>query len=170
MRLESAAVHNFSHHWGVPPCPHRKSRSCCSSPCPPWANDIYARALLRTADKRLQALFGGDLRLEKGETLNEQGNSVPLEVTRYELIGIDLDPETVLLDAINNEASRRTRPTGGGLRKQSRQLLMILAHAAVVPAFLHVLRCNDRCSTCIHGVISVVAWKSRVSAPSARCA
>ncbi|HEY0745849.1 MAG TPA: amidohydrolase family protein [Steroidobacteraceae bacterium] len=68
----------------------------------PWANGIYARALLRTADKRLPALPGGDVRLEKGETLTVQGNSGPLEVTRYDLIGIDLDPETVLLDANNN--------------------------------------------------------------------
>ena len=68
-------------------------------------------------------------------------------------------------------ASRRTRPSGGGLRKQSRQLQMMLAHAAVVPAFLHVLTCNDRCSTCIHGVISVIgSWRSRVSTSSARCA
>ena len=68
----------------------------------PWANGLYARALLRTADKRLPALPGGEVRLEKGETLSVQGNSGPLEVTRYELIGIDLDPETVLLDANNN--------------------------------------------------------------------
>jgi hypothetical protein len=50
----------------------------------------------------------------------------------------------------NHEASRRTRPSGGGLRKQSRQLPIILAHAAVVPAFLHVLTRNDAGSARIH--------------------
>lgn len=68
----------------------------------PWSNGIYARALLKTADKQLPALPGGVLRLEKGETLTVQGKDGPLEVTRYDLIGINLDPETILLDANNN--------------------------------------------------------------------
>jgi imidazolonepropionase-like amidohydrolase len=68
----------------------------------PWANGIYARALLKTSDKQLPALPGGVLRLEKGETLNVQGSGGPLQVTRYDLIGIDLDPEMILLDSANN--------------------------------------------------------------------
>jgi len=68
----------------------------------PWANGVYARALLKVADKQLPALPGGVLRLEKGETLTVQGKDGPLEVTRYDLIGINLDPETILLDANNN--------------------------------------------------------------------
>jgi imidazolonepropionase-like amidohydrolase len=68
----------------------------------PWANGIYARALLKTADKHMPALPGGVLRLEKGESLTVQGNAGPVEVTRYDLIGIDLEPETILLDANNN--------------------------------------------------------------------
>lgn len=68
----------------------------------PWSNGIYARALLKTADKQLPALPGGVLRLEKGETLTVQGKDGPLDVTRYDLIGINLDPETILLDANNN--------------------------------------------------------------------
>jgi len=68
----------------------------------PWANGVYARALLKTSDKQLPALPGGVLRLEKGETLEVQGNGGPLQVTRYDLIGIDLDPETILLDSANN--------------------------------------------------------------------
>jgi len=68
----------------------------------PWANGIYARALLKTADKQLPALPGGAIRLEKGETLTVKGDLGPLQVTRYDLIGINLEPETVLLDAQNN--------------------------------------------------------------------
>jgi hypothetical protein len=68
----------------------------------PWANGIYARALLKTADKHMPALPGGVLRLEKGESFTVQGNAGPVEVTRYDLIGIDLEPETILLDANNN--------------------------------------------------------------------
>lgn len=68
----------------------------------PWANGVYARALLKVADRQLPALPGGVLKLEKGETFTVQGNAGPLEVTRYDLIGINLDPETILLDANNN--------------------------------------------------------------------
>jgi hypothetical protein len=68
----------------------------------PWANGVYARALLKTADMQLPALPGGSVRLEKGETINVQGSGGPLAVRRYDLIGIDLDPEIILLDSDNN--------------------------------------------------------------------
>jgi len=65
----------------------------------PWADGVYARALLKTANKSLDGLPGGVLRIEKGETITVQGTGGPLEVTRYDLIGIDLDPTILLLDA-----------------------------------------------------------------------
>jgi imidazolonepropionase-like amidohydrolase len=68
----------------------------------PWANGIYARALLKAPDMQMPALPGGVLRLEKGETFNVQGSGGPVSVTRYDLIGINLDPETILLDSANN--------------------------------------------------------------------
>jgi hypothetical protein len=52
------------------------------------------------------------------------------------------------------EASRMTRPSSDGLRKQTRQLQMVLARAALVPAFLGILTRNDACSVGIRGVIS----------------
>lgn len=67
----------------------------------PWADGIYIRALLKSGGS-LPALPGGSLRLEKGETLTVQGDGGPLQVTRYDLIGIDLDPEIVLMDPSNN--------------------------------------------------------------------
>jgi len=67
----------------------------------PWANGIYARALLKAGNK-LPALPGGEVRLEKGETLSVQGDGGPLQVTRYDLVGINLDPEILLLDPANN--------------------------------------------------------------------
>jgi imidazolonepropionase-like amidohydrolase len=65
----------------------------------PWSEGIYARALLKTADGQLPALPGGILHLEKGETLTVRGDAGPLEVTHYDLSGIDLTPETILLDS-----------------------------------------------------------------------
>jgi amidohydrolase family protein len=68
----------------------------------PWADGIYARAVLKTADLQLPALPGGVLHLEKGETLSVQGGPGPMEVTRYDLLGLDLQPETMLLDPSGN--------------------------------------------------------------------
>lgn len=68
----------------------------------PWANGLYARALLKSSGQRMPALPGGELRLEKGETINVQGDGGPIAVTRYDLVGINLDPETILLDSANN--------------------------------------------------------------------
>jgi hypothetical protein len=65
----------------------------------PWGDAIIARALLKAPNMTLPALPGGTLRLEKGETLSVQGEGGPLEVTRYDLTGIDLTPSTLLLDA-----------------------------------------------------------------------
>lgn len=67
----------------------------------PWADGIYIKALLK-AGGQLPALPGGRLHFEKGETVSVQGEAGPLQVTRYDLIGIDLDPETILLDPADN--------------------------------------------------------------------
>ena len=64
----------------------------------PWSDGIYAHALLKAPGMQMAALPGGTLRLEKGETLSVQGAGGPLQVTRYDLSGIDLTPETMLLD------------------------------------------------------------------------
>ena len=64
----------------------------------PWSDQIFARALLKAPGLRMPALPGGALRLEKGETLMVQGAAGPLRVTRYDLSGINLTPETMLLD------------------------------------------------------------------------
>ena len=43
----------------------------------------------------LPALPGGSVRLEKGETRTVQGAGGPLQVTRYDLVGINLDPDAI---------------------------------------------------------------------------
>ena len=64
----------------------------------PWADQLYASALLKRPGLSMPALPGGTLRLEKGETIAVTGKGGPLQVTRYDLIGIDTTPETMLLD------------------------------------------------------------------------
>ncbi|THD58847.1 amidohydrolase family protein [Phenylobacterium sp.] len=65
----------------------------------PWGDGIIAKQLLKAPNMTMAALPGGTLRLEKGETLTVQGEGGPLQVTRYDLLGIDLTPTTLLLDA-----------------------------------------------------------------------
>lgn len=65
----------------------------------PWATGLYARAIMKAGGTELAALPGGTLRLSKGDTLSVEGQGGPLQVTRYDLVGIDTSPETVLLDA-----------------------------------------------------------------------
>jgi hypothetical protein len=65
----------------------------------PWSLQIYARALLKQPGMTMRALPGGTLKLEKRDGLDVQGKGGPLHVTRYELSGIQTDPDTMLLDA-----------------------------------------------------------------------
>jgi amidohydrolase family protein len=65
----------------------------------PWSEQIIAHALLKAPNMTMAALPGGTLRLEKGETFTVQGDGGPLQVTRYDLTGIDLSPAHLLLDA-----------------------------------------------------------------------
>lgn len=64
----------------------------------PWGDGIIAHALLKAPNMTLPALPGGALHLEKGEILTVQGAGGPVQVTHYDLTGIDLTPTTLLLD------------------------------------------------------------------------
>ena len=63
----------------------------------PFALQVYARALIK-AGGSLDILPGGTVKLTKGETLTLKGPSGDVQVTRYELTGLDLNPSTMLLD------------------------------------------------------------------------
>jgi hypothetical protein len=64
----------------------------------PWSEQIHARALLHAPGMNMAVLPGGTLHLEKGETLTLQGGEGRVQVTRYDLTGINLSPSVVLLD------------------------------------------------------------------------
>ena len=82
----------------------------------PWSEQILAHALLHAPGMSIAVLPGGTLRLEKGETLTVQGGEGPVQVTRYDLAGIDLSPSTVLLDA-NGDLFADVSPTFILIRK-----------------------------------------------------
>ena len=66
----------------------------------PWAYQIYARAILKAGGK-LDVLPAGTLTMTRGERLMVKGPAGDVPVTRYELGGLDLTPETLLLDDDN---------------------------------------------------------------------
>jgi hypothetical protein len=65
----------------------------------PWSEQIFAHALSRAPGMSMAVLPGGTLHLEKGATFSVKGDGGPVEVTRYDLTGIDLNPSFLLLDA-----------------------------------------------------------------------
>jgi len=68
----------------------------------PWSLQVYARALMKQPGMTMRALPGGTLKLDKRDSLEVQGKAGPLRVTRYELTGIQEDPDTMLLDDNGN--------------------------------------------------------------------
>ncbi len=65
----------------------------------PWSTALYARAIMKAGGTTMAALPGGTLNLTKGEALSVSGPGGPLQVTRYDLGGIETSPDTVLLDS-----------------------------------------------------------------------
>lgn len=67
-----------------------------------WSEQILAQALLHASGMRMDVLPGGTLHLEKGEQLTVNGSNGPVQLTRYDLSGIDLSPSTLLLDSMGD--------------------------------------------------------------------
>lgn len=66
----------------------------------PWAVGLYARALLRTPEHRLDALPGGSLQLEELQAYDAAGaDGATVPVTVYRFTGLELAPSYLMLDA-----------------------------------------------------------------------
>jgi imidazolonepropionase-like amidohydrolase len=65
----------------------------------PWSYGVLARAIMKAGGTSMAALPGGTLTLKKGDTLSVAGEGGPVQVTRYEISGIETTPDSVLLDA-----------------------------------------------------------------------
>ncbi|OZB17220.1 MAG: amidohydrolase [Hyphomonas sp. 34-62-18] len=65
----------------------------------PWAEYVYARALLADADQRMPVLPGGEILLEKVRETTLPASAGEKRVTVYRLSGIDMSPSLLALDA-----------------------------------------------------------------------
>ena len=81
----------------------------------PWDYQIYAQAILKAGGK-LDVLPGGTVTMTRGERLTIKGPSGDVGVTRYQLTGLDLTPDDLLLDD-NNRLIALPEANGGTVRE-----------------------------------------------------
>ena len=153
----------------------------------PWSDGIYARALLKSANRQLPVLPAGVLRLEKGGAITVHGDAGPIEVTRYDLSGIDLTPETILLDGRGGLfalLSSRGVPTGiilvrAGYEGEEQRLRKLagdwtnqrlvnveheVAHHYAVPVRIRDVRLFDPKNASLTAPVSVLVKGKEISA------
>ncbi len=65
----------------------------------PYGSALLARALLANRGEPLPAYPGGEATLKQRETITVAGRDGSVEVTAYEIFGLSLNPQLVLLDA-----------------------------------------------------------------------
>ncbi|ABI77868.1 amidohydrolase family/endoribonuclease L-PSP [Hyphomonas neptunium ATCC 15444] len=65
----------------------------------PWADYVYARALLSDEDHRMPVLPGGEISLETVQEMDVPSGKSVEAVTVYRLSGIDMSPSLLALDA-----------------------------------------------------------------------
>ena len=147
-----------------------------------WAPGVYARALLKDADREMPALPGGRVRLEKIEDLELKSATGPVRATAWRLSGLDLMPVTVVLDADGNLLARgigRAALVREGLEGEERRLRDLTAnwnadwlvglqkaaaHRYDGPVRVRNVRVFDPRAKVLTGPVSVVFHRGRISA------
>lgn len=148
----------------------------------PWASGLYARALLKDSDRSMAALPGGTLTLTKGETLEVNGKGGPLTISAYDLTGIEMSPQTMLLDAqgelfgIASPSFLLVREGYEGEDKRLRglaekweadryrKLQSDFAHAYAKPTRIANVRLFDPAKQALTGPVSVLVRNNRIAA------
>lgn len=95
---QSASHAEWSDSAGKNSAPITEPRLYVAQAGSPWSEEIYVHALLHAPGMTKAILPKGTLRLEKGASLTLHGGDGLVQVTRYDLTGIDLSPTTLLTD------------------------------------------------------------------------
>ena len=148
----------------------------------PWANGVYARAIMKAGGTSLPALPGGTLTLRKGETLSVAGPAGPVQVTRYDISGIETTPDSVLLDQSGEMfgyVTPRIAVIRSGYEAEADRLMKLsaqwstdrfveiqkkVAHRYAAPVRIRNVRLFDPKAGALTGPVSVVVSGNRIAA------
>ena len=151
----------------------------------PWSNGLYARALLKSPDRQLAALPAGALYLDQGDTLIVNGSPGSFSVTHYDLSGIDLTPESFLLDAdghlfasvsanfilvrtgFEGEEQRLRGLAAHWATERLKRIELKVAHHYVAPMRIRNVHVFDPGTASLTGLVSVVVAGKTISAVEA---
>jgi imidazolonepropionase-like amidohydrolase len=148
----------------------------------PWSLGLYARALLADADGSMPALPGGTITLTKGSRLEIAGKPGKIATTAYDISGINLTPETILLDdrqalvAMVTPSFIIVREGYEGEEKRLRDLSAKwttdryiamqkqVAHDYAAPVRIRNVRLFDPSTSTLTGAVSVLVNGKRIAA------
>jgi hypothetical protein len=148
----------------------------------PWSTGLYARAILKAGGDSITALPGGTLKLTKGEALSVSGAGGAQQVTRYDVSGIQTDPETVLLDQNGNlfaYVTTRDVVVRAGYEAEAERLKTLaaqwstdrfvaiqkkVAHRYGAPVRIRNVRLFDPKAMALTGPVSVLVSSNRIAA------
>jgi len=153
----------------------------------PWALGVYARALLKTKERRIEALPSGALRLETVRETSLGEGSAAVTVTIYRLHGLGLEPDLLMLDTqqrlfaqfddksvVVREGYELLAPVllklGSELEVDAvRAMQARLARRSSVPIRIRNVRIFDPHAGQLSGLSTVVVMRDRITAvmPSA---
>ena len=148
----------------------------------PWSTGLYAQAILKNGGAAIPALPGGTLRLTKGETFSVNGTGGPLQVTRYDLGGVDTSPDTILLDdkgayfasvspsfvvvraGYEGESDRLKTLAAGWATERFVDIQKKVAHRYAAPVRIRNVRVFDPKTEKLTDPVSVVVSGNRIAA------
>ncbi len=143
----------------------------------PWMLGVYVKALLKTPDRTLAVLPSGRMRLDEVRKISVGQGKTAVRLTVYELSGIDLSPDYVLVDDKGDLFA-----TGGLIREgyegqvpvlqtlyreisqqRAEQAQAKLAHRFAGPVRIRNVRIYDPVSMTVGGLSTVVIYRDRIT-------
>lgn len=147
----------------------------------PWMLGVYVKALLKTPDRTLAVLPSGRMRLDEVRKITVGQGKAAVRLTVYELSGIDLSPDYVLVDdkgdlfasgGLIREGYESQVPALQTLyreisQQRAEQAQTKLAHRFAGPVRIRNVRIYDPVSMTVGGLSTVVIYRDRITSVGA---
>lgn len=147
----------------------------------PWMLGVYVKALLKTPDRTLPVLPSGRMRLDEVRKITVGQGKAAVRLTVYELSGIDLSPDYVLVDdkgdlfasgGLIREGYESQVPVLQTLyreisQQRAEQAQAKLAHRFAGPVRIRNVRIYDPVSMTVGGLSTVVIYRDRITSVGA---